>query len=225
MKKVLIIEDEAPIARILQAYLEREPYSVKWNPGDGGMLDLFLTWKPDLVLLDLMLPDLDGLDVLKQIRQHGSCPVIILTARGSVPDRLQGLQQGADDYIPKPFDPDEVIARVQAVLRRSAYMADSRTVRLGSLVIDFTACTVHLHDKLLPLYPRDWSLLAFLIKHPNQCFSREQLLDRVWGMDYEGGDRAVDTTIKRLRQCLQDWPPSEGEILTIRGLGYTLHVH
>ncbi|BFH70414.1 hypothetical protein J27TS7_22480 [Paenibacillus dendritiformis] len=121
-----------------------------------------MSWRPDLVLLDLTLPDQDGMEILKQLRQYGSCPVIIVTARGAVPDRLRGLQEGADDYIPKPFDPEEVVARVQAVLRRSAYMADHETVRLGSLVIDFTACAAYLNEQAVPLIPRDWSVLAFL---------------------------------------------------------------
>jgi DNA-binding response OmpR family regulator len=224
VKKILLIEDEAPIALMLKAYLERESFQVIWNAGEGNMDELFLSNKPDLVLLDLMLPEYDGMDILRQVRQHGSCPVIIMTARGSIPDRLQGLQQGADDYIPKPFDPEEVVARVQAVLRRSTYLVESTTVKLGSLIIDFTARTVQLGDEPLMIYPRDWDVLSFLSKHPNQCFSREHLLDQIWGIDYEGGDRAVDTTIKRLRQLLKDWPTSEGEIQTIRGVGYTLHV-
>ncbi|WGU94406.1 response regulator transcription factor [Paenibacillus dendritiformis] len=224
MKKILLIEDEAPIARLLQAYLAREPYEVRWDAGDGDLEGLFLSWRPDLVLLDLTLPDQDGMEILKQLRQYGSCPVIIVTARGAVPDRLRGLQEGADDYIPKPFDPEEVVARVQAVLRRSTYMADHEAVRLGSLVIDFTSCAVYLNEQAVPLIPRDWNVLAFLARRPNQCFSREQLLDSIWGIDYEGGDRAVDTTIKRLRQCLKDWPESEGAIRTLRGMGYSLHV-
>lgn len=117
-----------------------------------------------------------------------------------------------------------MVARVQAVLRRSTYFADSNTIKLGSLIIDFTARTVHLGNEPLILYPRDWDLLSFLSRHPNQCFSREHLLDQIWGIDYEGGDRAVDTTIKRLRQLLKNWPTSEGEIQTIRGMGYSLRV-
>ncbi|MFS0783198.1 response regulator transcription factor [Bacillus sp. 1P06AnD] len=224
MKKILLIEDEAPIARLLKAYLVRESFDVLWNIGEGNMEELFLSYKPDLVLLDLMLPEYDGMDILRKIRRDGSCPVIIMTARGSVPERLQGLQQGADDYIPKPFDPEEVVARVQAVLRRSTYLVENTNVKLGSLNIDFTARTAHLGNEALFIYPRDWDLLAFLAKHPNQCFSREHLLDQIWGIDYEGGDRAVDSTIKRLRQVLKDWPKSEGEIQTVRGVGYTLHV-
>lgn len=225
MKRILLIEDEIPIARLVSAYLERASYEVKWNEGDREAIPAFLSWKPDLVLLDLMLPDHDGLDILDQIRQYGSCPVIIITARGTVPDKLQGLAQGADDYIAKPFDPDEVLARVQAVLRRSSYLAEADTIRLGTLSIDVTAQNALIGKTPLSLMPRDWQLLVFLARHPNQIFSRDQLLDQVWGMDFEGGDRSVDTAVKRLRKSLLPWPTSEGEISTIRGMGYSLRVY
>lgn len=225
MKRVLVIEDETPIARLVQAYLEWSGYEVRWNAGDHTAVDAFLSWKPDLVLLDLMLPVQDGMEILRQIRQFGSCPVIIVTARGSMPDKLEGLAQGADDYIAKPFDPEEVIARVHAVLRRSAYLAESDTIRLGSLTIDYTAQLASIGKEPLSLMPRDWQLLAFFARHPNQCFSRDQLLDQVWGIDFEGGDRSVDTAVKRLRKALQQWPGTEGEIGTIRGMGYSLRVY
>ncbi|RNB79476.1 DNA-binding response regulator [Brevibacillus nitrificans] len=225
MKRVLVIEDEMPIARLVQVYLERAGYEVRWSPGDENTVHTFVTWKPELVLLDLMLPDQDGLDILERIRQYGSCPVIILTAKGSVPDKLQGLSLGADDYIAKPFDPEEVVARVQTVLRRSTYIAEADMIRLGSLTIDFSAQLASLGKEPVSLMPRDWQLLAFLARHPNQCFSRDQLLDQVWGMDFEGGDRSVDTAIKRVRKALRLWSETEGEISTIRGMGYSLRVY
>ncbi|QRG67518.1 response regulator transcription factor [Brevibacillus choshinensis] len=225
MKRVLLIEDEMPIARLVQVYLERAGYAVHWNEGNEEAVDTFLAWRPDMVLLDLMLPDRDGMDILERIRQYGSCPVIIVTARGSVPDKLQGLTLGADDYIAKPFDPEEVVARVQAVLRRSTYIAEADAIRLGSLTIDFSAQLATLGKEPISLMPRDWQLLAFLARHPNQCFSRDQLLDQVWGMDFEGGDRSVDTAIKRVRKALQQWSGLEGEISTIRGMGYSLRVY
>ena len=228
MKRVLLVEDELPIATLLQAYLEKDNYEVMWNSGEGkiDVMEQFLSWKPDLVLLDLMLPnDQNGIDILHQIRQLGSCPVIILTARGAVPERLQGFDHGADDYIAKPFDPQEVMARIQAVLRRSVYMIDSNIVRLGSLVIDASTRTVTVGAEQISLLPRDYQLLTFLAEHPNQCFERDQLLNHVWGIDFEGGDRSVDTSIKRLRKSLQQWPVSEGEIETIRGMGYSIRVY
>lgn len=228
LKRVLIVEDELPIASLLQAYLEKEDYVVKWNTGEeeSEVIEQFLSWKPDLVLLDLMLPnDLSGFDILQQIRQLGSCPVIILTARGAVPDRLQGFDQGADDYIAKPFDPHEVMARIQAVLRRSLYMTEADVVQLGSLIIDVSAQTAYVGTDPISLLPRDWQLLGFLANHPNQRFNRDHLLNEVWGIDFEGGDRSVDTSIKRLRKSLQHWPAKEGEIETIRGMGYVLRVY
>lgn len=141
MKRILLIEDELPIAQLLKVYLERNDFSVLHDSGEGNIIQTFLNYNPSLVLLDLMLPQNDGLEILKQIRQYGSCPVIILTARGSVPERLAGLGQGADDYITKPFDPEEVVARVQAVLRRSSHLEDNEIIRLGHLIINLTTRT------------------------------------------------------------------------------------
>lgn len=225
MKHILIIEDELPIAQILKAYLENNDFLVTYDLGEGDVTQTYLKHNPSLVLLDLMLPQNDGLEILKEIRQYGSCPVIILTAKGSVPERLAGLGLGADDYITKPFDPEEVVARVQAVLRRSSHLEDQEMIKLGHLIINLTTHTASLYDEILPLSPRDSGLLAFLAQHPNQCFTRDQLLNSVWGMNYEGADRAVDASIKRLRQHLRDWSINEGEIKTMRGMGYVLHVN
>jgi len=225
VKRILLIEDELPIAQLLKVYLERNDFSVLYDLGEGNVIQTFLKYNPSLVLLDLMLPQNDGLEILKQIRQYGSCPVIILTARGSVPERLAGLGQGADDYITKPFDPEEVVARVQAVLRRSSHLEDNEIIRLGHLIINLNTRTASFFEELIPLSPRDWGLLAFLGQHPNQCFTRDQLLDSVWGMNYDGADRAVDASIKRIRQLLRDWSADEGEIKTVRGMGYMLYVN
>lgn len=224
MQTILVVEDEAPIALLLKAYLEKAGYRVRVATDGIGAVNVFPEVKPALVLLDLMLPGRDGWAVLEEIRGQSSCPVIIITARGAVEDRLKGLNRGADDYIAKPFDPDEVVARVQAVLRRPPRLVEQEVFRIGSLAVDFTSRTAAVNGRPVPLMPRDWDLLAFLVRHPNKAFSRHQLLDHVWGMDYEGGDRAVDTAVKRLRQSLRDWPASEGEIVTVRGMGYLLRV-
>ncbi|MFZ5632507.1 MAG: response regulator transcription factor [Bacillota bacterium] len=224
MHTILVVEDDAPIALLIKAYLEKEGYRVQIAVDGWEALTKFSEVKPSLVLLDLMLPGRDGWAVLNEIRRRGSCPVIILTARGAVEDRLRGLNQGADDYIAKPFDPDEVVARVQAVLRRPARLVEPEAFRIGCLTVDFTARTASVLGRPVPLAPRDWELLAFLVRHPNQVFTRIQLLDYVWGTDYDGGDRAVDTAVKRIRQSLKDWPADEGEIITIRGSGYLLRV-
>lgn len=222
MQTILIAEDEKPIVRLLQAYLTQAGYVVETAMDGQAALLAFARVRPALILLDINLPVLDGWGVLEEVRKQSSCPVIMLTARGDVQDRLRGLQNGADDYIPKPFDPEEVVARVQAVLRRPSTLIETDQVRIGSLTVDFIARSIILAGDPLSLAPRDWDLLAFLVRHPNQSFTRDQLLDRVWGIDYEGGDRAVDVAIKRLRQSLRDWSTEEGEIVTIRGMGYML---
>lgn len=224
MQTILVVEDEQPIARLLQAYLRQAGYAVQVANDGETALTLFAAHKPALVLLDLMLPEVDGWSVLETIRNQSSCPVIILTARGDVTDRIQGFKRGADDYIPKPFNPDEVVVRVQAVLRRPPALVEAEQIRFGSLVVDFTARSVTAGGQAVPLAPRDWELFAFLVRHPNQTFTRDQLLDHVWGLDYEGGDRAVDVAIKRLRTALKDWPPTDGEIQTVRRMGYVLRV-
>lgn len=224
MQAVMVVEDEAPIALLLKVYLEKAGYKVHLAADGEEASARFPEIKPDLVLLDLMLPGKDGWAVLEEIRKLGSCPVIILTARGAVKERLHGFEQGADDYIPKPFDPEEVVARVRAVLRRPARLVEPDLVRLKSLTVDYSTRNAFLHGKQLPLAPRDWELLAFLVRQPNRVFTRDQLLDHVWGLDYEGGDRAVDVAVKRLRQALSRWPAEEGEIVTVRGTGYMLRV-
>lgn len=224
MQTVLVVEDDAPIALLVKVYLEKAGYRVQLAADGKEAVTSFSEIKPALVLLDLMLPVKDGWEVLDEIRSRSSCPVIMITARGAVEDRLKGLNRGADDYISKPFDPDEVVARVQAVLRRPARLIEPELFRIGSLAVDFTSHTVSLHGIPVPLAPRDRELLVFLVRHPNKVFTRNQLLDNIWGTDYDGADRAVDTAVKRIRQCLRDWPPDEGEIITIRGAGYLLRV-
>jgi DNA-binding response OmpR family regulator len=175
------------------------------------------------VLLDIMLPGKSGWEILKEIRQISTCPVIMLTALGEVNYRLEGLNEGADDYITKPFVAEEVVARVKAVLRRT--QGDNAPKRkFGSLEINLQSHDVHVNNQVIDLTPRDLSVLMFLAEHPNQTFTRDQLIEQVWGWEYDGSDRAVDLAIKRLRKSLQDWPVEEGEIKTLRGLGYQLSV-
>lgn len=172
-----------------------------------------------------MLPNMDGWDVLKYIRERSACPVIMLTALGGTEQKLRGLNEGADDYITKPFAAEEVVARVNAVLRRPAVLVKDQQTRIfGSLRVDFKAHSVTLHGVELQFHPKDLALLLFLAARPNQTFTREQLIEHLWGIDYEGSDRAVDLAIKRIRKTLQNWPPSEGEIRTLRGVGYQLSV-
>ncbi|MGE6609594.1 response regulator transcription factor [Peribacillus sp. NPDC076916] len=227
MKKILVVEDEIAISMVLKAYLERESFDVVQVYDGLNAIPVFEETKPDLVLLDVMLPGKEGWDILKEIRENDTCPVIMLTALTDVDYRLSGFKSGADDYISKPFVAEEVVARVHAVLRRSSSVdtEDGHIHEFGSLTIDDLSYMVHLNGEEINLTPRDLSLLVFFAKHPNQIFTREQLLDQVWGMDYDGSDRAVDLAIKRIRRAIDAWPVTEGEIKTLRGLGYQLSVY
>lgn len=224
MKTILIVEDEMPISQVLKVYLQKANFKTEQAFNGNEALDKFELCKPALVLLDVMLPGKDGWAVLKEIRKRSHCPVIMLTALGDVNYRLNGLNGGADDYISKPFIADEVIARVHAVLRRTK-TEESQNKCYGQLKIDMKSHRVTINDSEIELTPRDLSLLLFLAENPNQTFSREQLIEHVWGWEYDGSDRAVDLAIKRLRKSLQEWPASEGEIKTLRGLGYQLSVY
>ncbi|MBW5447568.1 response regulator [Cohnella sp. CFH 77786] len=221
MKTILVVEDEPAIARVLAAYLRKAGFGVKLAADGRQALELFSQEPPALLLLDVMLPHIDGWEVLRRIRETSSCPIIMLTARDGIDDRLTGLNGGADDYMPKPFIPEEVIARVQAVLRRPSQWTDgARQRRFGRLGIDFLAHRVTLNGAEVTFMPRDLAVLLYLAEHPNRTFTREQLIENVWGTDYEGSDRAVDLSIKRIRQALSHWPVEEGEIRTLRGTGY-----
>lgn len=221
MQTILIAEDEPAISQVLRVYLAKAGFKVIQAFNGAEAVKKFYSASPSLVLLDVMMPEKNGWTVLKDIRAVSSCPVIMLTALNDVHYRLDGLNSGADDYISKPFIAEEVVARVRAVLRRSEEIKTNESISVyGSLSIDFTAHRVSLNGEEIALTPRDLSLLLFLASAPNRTFSREQLLDEVWGHDYDGSDRAVDLSVKRIRKALDKWPPSEGEIKTLRGLGY-----
>ncbi|KKB34054.1 Two-component response regulator [Bacillus thermotolerans] len=223
---ILVAEDELAISQVLKAYLVKAGYEVIQAFDGEEALEKFHASSPDLVLLDVMMPKANGWTVLKSIREAGSCPVIMLTALGDVSYRLEGLNGGADDYIPKPFNGEEVLARIKAVLRRTTGEPTPSDIKhYGSLTIDLQAHRVMLKGTEVDLTPRDLSVLLFLASHPNRTFTREQLIEQVWGHDYDGSDRAVDLSIKRLRKSLKNWPESEGEIKTLRGLGYQFCVY
>lgn len=226
MKTILIIEDEQTISRVLSVYMKHEGYEVAQAFDGSEGLQAFTEHQPDLVLLDVMLPGMNGWDVLKEIREISSCPVIMLTALGDIDYRLKGLNQGADDYISKPFVGEEVAARVNAVLRRSSHVLDTENMKqFGSLKINGDSHVVTVNGEKVVLTPKDLSLLVFLAERPNRTFTRDDLIEHVWGMDYDGSDRAVDLSIKRIRQSLSQWPASQGEIRTLRGLGYQFSVY
>jgi DNA-binding response OmpR family regulator len=226
MKTILVVEDEKTISRVLAVYLQHAGYHVVQAYEGDEALHIFHENSPNLVLLDVMLPGRDGWSILEDIRKISACPVIMLTALGDIDYRLKGLNQGADDYITKPFVGEEVIARVHAVLRRSANVLDTdNSKQFGSLKINLDAHIVTINGEEVILTPKDLSLLIYLAERPNRTFTRDDLIESVWGMDYEGSDRAVDLAIKRIRQALSEWPVSQGEIRTHRGLGYQFCVY
>ena len=221
--RVLIIDDEKNIANIIKYNLEKEGYIVDTaNDGQEG-IDKVETFKPNLVLLDIMMPKKDGFQVLKEIRVNHRFPVIMLTAKEEEVDKVLGLELGADDYVVKPFSMRELIARVKANLRRIDFENlpnDNEILRSKDLVIDFNKYEVKKNDVVIDLTLREYELLKFLASSTEQVFSREQLLEEVWGYEYYGDIRTVDVTVRRLREKIED---NDGEfkyILTKRGVGY-----
>jgi len=223
MKKVMIVEDEMPISQVLKAYLNKQFKTIQVFNGHEVM-NHFTVEHPDIVLLDVMLPGKDGWTILEEIRKVSKCPVIMLTALDDVHYKLKGFNSGADDYIAKPFEGAEVVARVNAVLRRSS-KEENAFLQFGQLQLDLNAHVVKILNEEITVAPRDLAVLFFLAEHPNRTFTREELIEHIWGWDYDGSDRAVDLAIKRLRKALCKWPEKEGEIRTLRGLGYQLRVN
>jgi DNA-binding response OmpR family regulator len=222
-RTVLIVEDEPGIADVVRQYLEKDGYRVEVS-GDGSRaVDEFARLRPDLVLLDLMLPGLDGYEVCRRIRGQGSTPVIMLTARDEETDKLVGLELGADDYITKPFSPREVVARVRAVLRRShAGTPPGERVRVHDLEIDPVRFEATRAGVPLDLTPTEFRLLMALARSPGRAFTRLQLIDQVQGYAFEGYERTVDAHVKNLRQKLEPDPRHPRYIVTVHGVGYRL---
>ncbi len=218
---ILIVDDEREIRELLRYNLERQGYQVLTaQDGEEGLARIFAT-HPDLVLLDLLLPGLNGLEVLRELRQEPSTrelPVLLLTARGAEMDKLLGFERGADDYITKPFSPREVIARIEAVLRRALPPRESAALDAGPLMLDHARREARLSGRELTLTPREFELLYFLARHPGRVFSRDELLTKVWGYDYRGETRTVDVHVRRLRAKLGD--DGAGLIATVTGSGY-----
>jgi two-component system, OmpR family, response regulator BaeR len=221
---VLIIEDEDKIASLLRDYLERSGYKSYWlDRGDGAVT--FIKNNPiDLILLDIMLPGMDGMEVCKEIRKFSLVPIIMITARVEELDRLLGLELGADDYICKPFSPREVVARVRAVLRRVHSAMEDQTIKAGNIVLHEETRDVSINGYDLKLTPIEFGLLKILLTHPGRVFSRSELVSHVQGYDHEGYDRTVDTHIKNLRRKMGVFMPEQEVICSIYGVGYKLLV-
>lgn len=215
--KILVVDDESRMRDLIHLYLQTEFAVTEATDGLSALRQLNAE-EPDLVLLDVMMPNLDGWATLKRIREESSTPVIMLTARGDVPDRVQGLKMGADDYVAKPFDGRELVARIQAVLRRTTSPGEGQSViRRGNLVINTAERSATWQDHPLSLTPKEFDLLTLLASHPGQAFPRERLLARVWGHDFEGDIRTVDSHIKNLREELG---AGAAVIATVWGIGY-----
>ena len=218
-KKILIVEDEANIRELLRLYLEREGYAVIEAANGVEGIKLWKSEKPDMLLLDVMMPVMDGWAVCKEIRAESDVPIIMLTAKGETADRVSGLEMGADDYIVKPLEMPEVIARVRAVFRRMAPDDAPEKLTFDNLVIDKQAYDLVIKGKRVDAPPKEIELLYYLASSPNRVFTRAQLLDDVWGFDYFGDTRTVDVHVKRLREKLEG-VSDKWEVKTVWGVGY-----
>ena len=218
-KKILIVEDEANIRELLRLYLEREGYTVLEAENGVEGIKKWKSDKPDMLLLDVMMPVMDGWAVCREIRAESDVPIIMLTAKGETADRVSGLEMGADDYIVKPLEMPEVIARVRAVFRRMAPDDAPEKLSFDNLVIDKQAYDLVIQGKRVDAPPKEIELLYFLASSPNRVFTRAQLLDDVWGFDYFGDTRTVDVHVKRLREKLEG-VSDKWELKTVWGVGY-----
>lgn len=218
-KKILIVEDEANIRELLRLYLEREGYTVLEAENGVEGVKKWKSDKPDMLLLDVMMPVMDGWAVCREIRAESDVPIIMLTAKGETADRVSGLEMGADDYIVKPLEMPEVIARVRAVFRRMAPDDAPEKLSFDNLVIDKQAYDLVIKGKRVDAPPKEIELLYFLASSPNRVFTRAQLLDDVWGFDYFGDTRTVDVHVKRLREKLEG-VSDKWELKTVWGVGY-----
>ena len=226
MATVLVVEDDAHVADMIQLALEREGYRVlKAFDGQKG-LDIARAQRPDLVVLDLMLPVMDGFSVCRTLRQSQQTPILILTARSDEVDKVLGLELGADDYLTKPFSPRELVARIRAILRRAAPGAgdEKQMLDFPSLAIDLAGHDVRVNSESIALTPKEFDLLAFLASSPGRVFSRDQLLSSVWGYSYSGDGRTVDEHVKRLRQKVEGRSAPYRYLRTVRGTGYKFEV-
>lgn len=222
--KILIVDDEFNICELIKLYLLKENFNVVTVNDGLKALETFQKEAPSLVILDIMLPGMDGWEICREIRKISNIPIIMLTAKGENFDKVLGLELGADDYVVKPFDPKELVARVKAVLRRyEPKSTASQQVVYPNLTVNLNQYTVNLNGEIVELAPKEIELLYFLASHPNQVFNREQLLEQVWGYEFLGDSRTVDVHIKRLRQKLESDNPS-WEIKTVWGVGYKFEV-
>ena len=224
-RKILIVEDESNIAELINLYLKKEGYETMIAEDGGKALEFYRLFRPDLVLLDIMLPVMDGWAVCAKIRETDKTPIIMLTAKGETTDKVTGLEMGADDYIVKPFEMKELLARVHAVLRRLGDEEEkTRCLSFDGLVINLDSYELEVRGKRVDTPPKELELLYHLASAPNRVFTRNQLLDEVWGFDYFGDSRTVDVHIKRLREKLEG-VSDQWSLKTVWGVGYKFELH
>lgn len=230
-KRILIVDDDENIAELISLYLVKECFDTEIAADGEEALEKFKQYQPQLILLDIMLPGMDGYDVCREIRKSSNVPIIMLSAKGEVFDKVLGLKIGADDYMIKPFDSNELVARVQAVLRRvqqnEEVVSDqveklSDCVKYDGLTVNLNSYSVIYNGTVIDMPPKEMELLYFLANSPNQVFTREQLLDQIWGYDYIGDTRTVDVHVKRIREKIKDG--SNWSIATVWGIGYKFEV-
>ena len=222
MKKILVVDDEPTLVATLKYNLERDGFQVVTAEDGESALDLARSHRPDLVLLDLMLPGLDGFQVCRILRREMQAPILMLTAKGDEIDKVVGLELGADDYVTKPFSMRELLARVRALLRRADIRPEGEREVLtsGDLSLDLAKREATRSAQAVPLKPKEFELLAFFMRNRQRAFTREQLLNQIWGYDYAGDTRTVDVHVSWLRQKIEDQPQKPARIVTVRGLGY-----
>ncbi len=230
MGKILIVDDDINICELLRLYIEKEGFDVVIANDGGQAITKFKTERPDLVLLDIMLPVFDGWQVCREIRKTSQCPIIMLTAKGEVFDKVLGLELGADDYVVKPFETKEIVARIKAVLRRvndQVPVVEAQTskkeVSFDKLVINLTNYELRVNNEQIDTPPKEMELIYHLASNPNRVFTRDQLLDEVWGFDYYGDSRTVDVHVKRLREKLEG-VSDQWALKTVWGVGYKFEV-
>ena len=222
MKKILVVDDEPTLVATLKYNLERDGFQVVTADDGESALNLARSHRPDLVLLDLMLPGLDGFEVCRILRRETQAPILMLTAKGDEIDKVVGLELGADDYVTKPFSMRELIARVRALLRRADIRPESEreVLNSGDLSVDLAKREATRSAQAVPLKPKEFELLAFLMQNRRRAFTREQLLNQIWGYDFAGDTRTVDVHVSWLRQKIEDEPQKPARIVTVRGVGY-----
>jgi DNA-binding response OmpR family regulator len=228
-EKILVVEDEPTLLETLIYNLKREGYLVEGIADGAAAIKMAREMQPDLIVLDIMLPGIDGFEITRILRQEMTIPILMLTARDEEIDRVIGLEIGADDYITKPFSMRELMARIKALLRRvridmekasTASLHIDNQIVLGNMLINLTRLEVILDDNVLPLKPKEYELLLYLARHRGQVMSRDNILERVWGWDFGGGSRTVDVHIRWLREKIEPDPANPTRIITIRGVGY-----